>query len=237
MKITVINGSEKHEGTYQLKEAFLEAFSGGEKIREFYLPRDCPAFCISCRTCIRKEEELCKDASFIAPIEEALLKADLCVFTSPVCAHHCTGAMKVLLDHLEYRWIFHRPAKEMFGKRAVILCQGPGSARAAKDIRDSLSCWGISRVKVLSFCLSEGALWEELSEKQREAMAESVRRASLALLREDWEKPARTSLFVRLRFFRARHLLLRKEKEGPNPDCLYWRERGWLGKNRPWKEV
>ena len=44
MKITVINGSEKHGVTYRLKEIFLEEFKGKAEITEFYLPRDCPAF-------------------------------------------------------------------------------------------------------------------------------------------------------------------------------------------------
>ena len=50
MKITVINGTEKHGVTYRLKEAFLEPLRNTAEITEFYLPRDCPGFCAGCTT-------------------------------------------------------------------------------------------------------------------------------------------------------------------------------------------
>lgn len=42
MKITVINGTEKHGVTYRLKEMFLAPFKEHAEIMEYYLPRDCP---------------------------------------------------------------------------------------------------------------------------------------------------------------------------------------------------
>ena len=44
MKITVINGTEKHGVTYNLKETFLKPFRGKADITEFYLPKDGPGF-------------------------------------------------------------------------------------------------------------------------------------------------------------------------------------------------
>ena len=127
MKITVINGTEKHGVTYRLKEAFLEPFRNTAEITEFYLPKDCPGFCAGCTACFRKSPEFCKDAKYVMAIEKALLEADLLVFTSPAYVFHTTGAMKAMLDHFGYRWMPHRPAKEMFGKRAVIITQCLGS--------------------------------------------------------------------------------------------------------------
>jgi len=82
--------------------------------------------------------------------------------TSPAYVFHATGAMKALLDHFAYRWIPHRPAPEMFGKRAVIItqCLGSGAKSAAKDIKHSLSLWGISKIKIftgalLRYCLGQ----------------------------------------------------------------------------------
>ena len=40
MKITVINGTEKHGVTYRLTEIFLEQFRGRSDIQEYYLPKD-----------------------------------------------------------------------------------------------------------------------------------------------------------------------------------------------------
>ena len=46
MKIVVINGTEKKGITYKLKEIFLEKFKSDASITEYYLPKDCPAFCL-----------------------------------------------------------------------------------------------------------------------------------------------------------------------------------------------
>lgn len=119
MNITVINGTEKHGVTYRLKEMFLSDFRGKASITEYYLPKDCPNFCNGCVSCIVKGEGACKDAEYIKRIEKSLLEADLIVMTSPAYVFHTTGAMKALLDHFAYRWMPHRPAPEMFGKRAV----------------------------------------------------------------------------------------------------------------------
>lgn len=133
MKITVINGTEKHGVTYRLKEIFLSGFKGKADISEYYLPKDCPAFCTGCTSCFIKGEQACKDADKIRRIEKSLLEADLIIMTSPAYVFHATGAMKAFLDHLGYRWIPHRPAPEMFGKRAVIItqCLGAGAKSAA----------------------------------------------------------------------------------------------------------
>ena len=104
MKITVINGTEKHGVTYKMKEIFLEEFKNDAEITEFYLPKDCPGFCVGCTSCFRTKEKNCKDAEYVQKIEKALLEADLLVFTSPAYVFHCTGAMKAMLDHFGYRW-------------------------------------------------------------------------------------------------------------------------------------
>lgn len=148
MKITVINGTEKHGVTCRLKELFLEEFGDRAEVTEFYLPRDCPNFCRGCVSCTLRGEDTCKDAQYIGKIDRSLREADLIVMTSPAYVFHVTGAMKALLDHFAFRWMPHRPAPEMFGKRAVIItqCLGAGAKSAAKDIRHSLSWWGISQI-------------------------------------------------------------------------------------------
>ena len=146
MKITVINATEKKGVTYRLKECFLAPLRDKAEITEFYLPKDGPGFCIGCTQCFLTKQDLCKDAAKVRPIEKALLEADLLVFTSPAYVFHTTGAMKALLDHFGYRWMPHRPAKEMFGKRAVIItqCLGAGSTtakRPAQILSSKPSSW------------------------------------------------------------------------------------------------
>ena len=79
MKITVINGTEKHGVTYRMKEIFLESFRKDAEITEYYLPKDGPGFCTGCTTCFLKDQKLCKDAEKVQRIEKSLLEADLLV--------------------------------------------------------------------------------------------------------------------------------------------------------------
>ena len=239
MKITVINGTEKKGVTYRLKEIFLDEFRNGADITEFYLPRDCPDCCAGCTVCFLKDERLCKDAGYVQKIEKAMLEADLLVFTSPAYVFHTTGAMKTMLDHFGYRWMPHRPAKEMFGKRALIItqCLGAGGRSAAKDIKDSLSWWGISYIRVLSFKLMSEIHWEKIPEKKKTAMAKKLAKAAAKLQKADYSKPARTKIGSKLKFHAVRMLQIKLGKDDPEySDYKYWKNNGWIGKARPWKQ-
>ena len=238
MKITVINGTEKFGITYRLKEMFLEPFKGHAEITEFYLPKDGPGFCSGCTACFLKDQNLCKDAEKVQKIEKALLEADLLVFTSPSYVMHVTGAMKALLDHFGYRWMPHRPAAEMFQKRAVIItqCLGAGDRSTAKDIKDSLSWWGISSIRILSFKLMSDITWEKLPEKKRAKMTRKVAGVAGRLASTDLAKPAHTSLPTKAKFYMVRMLQTDLGKKDPEyTDYKYWKANGWLDRSRPWK--
>ena len=238
MKITVINGTEYRGVTYRLKEMFLEPLRDKAEITEFYLPRDCPAFCAGCKVCFGKDAEKCKDAKYVQPIAKALLEADLLVFTSPAYVFHSTGAMKAMLDHFGYRWMPHRPAKEMFSKRAVIITQalGAGEGSTAKDMRDSLSWWGISYIKTYHYKLMDEIKWENISEKKRSSLAKSLTAAAKKFASIDYSKPAHTSLITKAKFYAVRILQKNLGKRNPDyTDFKYWKANGWLDKARPWK--
>jgi len=83
-----------------------------------------------------------------------------CFTPSPAYVFHATGAMKALLDHFAYRWMPHRPAPEMFTKRAVILtqCLGAGAKSAARDIKHSLSWWGVPKIGIFTRSASKSDL-------------------------------------------------------------------------------
>ena len=238
MKITVVNGTEKHGVTYQLKEVFLDELRDRAEITELYLPRDCPNFCIGCTACFLTDEHKCKDAEYIQKIEESLLSADLLVFTSPAYVFHTTGAMKTMLDHFGYRWMPHRPAKEMFGKRAVIItqCLGAGGASAAKDIKDSLSWWGVSSIRVCSFKLMSDVHWEKITEKKRRKMTEKLVHTAARIKRIDFSRPSRTNLITKCKFYAVRMLQKGLGKNDPEyTDYKYWKNNGWIDKTRPWR--
>ena len=238
MKITVVNGTEKRGVTHRMKEIFLEPFGKDAEITEFYLPRDCPNFCAGCTVCFLKDEQLCKDAAYVRKIEKAMLDADLLLFTSPAYVFHTTGAMKTMLDHFGYRWMPHRPAKEMFSKRAVIItqCLGAGGKAAAKDIKDSLSWWGISKIGSCSFKLMSEVVWERIPEKKKAKMTKKLVRLAKKFHKIDYTKPARTGFLTKMKFHAVRMLQKNLGKQDPDyKDYQYWNGNGWTGAARPWK--
>ena len=238
MKITVINGTEKHGVTYRLKEIFLNELRSQADITEFYLPRDCPAFCVGCTVCFLEDEHKCKDAAYVQRLEKAILGADLLVFTSPAYVFHTTGAVKAMLDHFGYRWMPHRPAREMFGKRAVIItqCLGAGGKSAAKDIKDSLSWWGISNIRVCSFRLMGDIQWEKRSDKKKKQMTAKIVNTAGKIKQIDFTRPAGTGMMTRLKFYAVRMMQTGLGKDNPEyTDYKYWKQNGWIDNKRPWK--
>ena len=238
MYITVINGTEKHGVTYHLKEIFLAEFKDKASITEYYLPKDCPNFCNGCISCTIKGENTCKDAEYIGKIDKSLLEADLIVMTSPTYVFHTTGAMKAFLDHFAYRWMPHRPALEMFGKRAVIItqCLGAGAKLAAKDIKHSLSWWGISKIGIFTVALMSDIVWDKLTEKKQVKLTRKIKKLSQKFAHMDYAKPAHTNLITKIKFSFCRMMQQSLHKNDPEYlDGKYWAEQGWLGKARPWK--
>jgi len=238
MKIAVFNATEKHGVTYRLKEIFLEPFRDEAEITEFYLPKDCPSFCAGCTVCFRGDENKCKDAQYTQKIQKALLEADLLVFASPAYVFHTTGAMKTMLDHFGYRWMPHRPAKEMFSKRAVIItqCLGAGDKSTAKDIKDSLSWWGVSFIKEYRFKLMSEIDWDKINEKKKNKMSSKLTDAANKFKNIDYNKRPHTNITTKIKFYMVRMLQTDLGKKNPEyTDFKYWKENGWLGKARPWK--
>jgi len=240
MKITVINGTEKHGVTYRLKEIFLSEFKHAADITEYYLPKDCPDFCTGCTNCILKGENFCRSADKIRVIEKSLLEADLIVMTSPAYVFHVTGAMKAFLDHFAYRWIPHRPAPEMFTKRAVILtqCLGAGAKSAAKDIKHSLSWWGISKISVFTGALMSDIVWDKLSEQKQAELTGKVKKLAQKFANINYAKPAHTNLITKIKFSFCR--VMQKNLHKADPEYLdgkYWAQQGWLDGIRPWKRA
>lgn len=239
MKIVVINGTEKHGVTFKLKEMFLDTLRDDASITEYYLPKDCPSFCVGCTSCFAKGENTCKDYVYINAIEKSLLESDLIIMTSPAYVMHATGAMKSLLDHLGYRWMPHRPAVEMFSKRAVIItqCLGAGAKSTAKDIKDSLSWWGISQIKMFGCALMNDIVWDRLSVNKRKQLTAKVKRFAQNIAKINFKKPARTKFITKIKFNFCRMIQKRIRRCGVKSlDAHYWLENGWLNKKRPWKK-
>lgn len=228
MTIVVINGTEIKGCTYQIKEAFLSELRH-HSIKEFYLPKDSPSFCVGCKKCFFVGEDFCPHAEKTMPIWHAMLAADLIVFAYPVYAMRAPGQIKTLLDHFACHYMVHRPKAKMFTKSAVILTQSIGAPNgtAQKDVATTLSWLGISDIKKVGFGLMEGIVWEELSDKRKNTILKKVKRIA-----RTYQTPRKVSksIVTTLKFELSKKMQQGILKKGQplTLDNRYWIEQDWL---------
>ena len=234
MKILMINGTMRHGSSYHIGKMVIEKIAREEdQVIELFLPKDMPEYCRGCAACIMESEKKCPDyLMYMKRVTRMIDAADLLVFTSPVHVLHVTGAMKALLDHYGYRFMVHRPEESMFRKQAVCITTGAGGGMRStlRDMKASLRFWGVARI--YTYGIAVGAIrWEDVEMPVKERIVEGIDKLSLKLTREiDKVEP---SILTEVLFYVLRHM----HKKGMNPvDQEYWREKGWLGKERPWKK-
>lgn len=229
MKIVLIHGQNHKGSTYNIGRMLAEKLAG--EIKEFFLPRDFNQFCIGCGNCFSKHESLCPHYEKLLPITKAMDEADVLIFTSPVYVYHVTGPMKTLLDHYGYRWIVHRPEERMFSKQAVCIstAAGAGMKWTNKDMADSLFFWGIP--KIYKYGVAVWAVsYETVDDKIKRRINQKTTKLANKINRRNGKvKPGikTTGLFSIMRMV---------QKNGWNEaDVLYWKNKGWTGKKRPWR--
>lgn len=230
MKVVIINGQNHKGSTYNIAHNLGEKVGG--EITEFFLPRDFDAFCYGCTKCFTEDENKCPAYLKLKPITDALESADLIILASPVYVFHATGAMKNLLDHYGYMWMAHRPKEEMFKKQGVVIstAAGAGMKSTNKDMADSLFYWGIG--KIYKYGIPVRAInWEGVPDNRKIKIDKKLNVIAKKINRKNGKvKPG----FKTKAFFFLMHLL---EKNGWNKkDVDYWRDKGWLGKARPWRK-
>lgn len=229
MKICAIYGTQRKGCTWHIAQEVLSRLPEAEVV-EFFLPRDCPEPCISCFRCFN-EENRCYQSEGAQKILEAMLDSDVILLTSPVYALHLTGQMKTFLDHYANMWMVHKPNGAMFHKQGVVIAtaSGPVYRSALREMQDSLDFWGVARTYRLGFALMEIS-WDRLSPDLKQKIAKKAERTAAALRRGGSTPGLKTRcLFHALR-------LAHKYVWRDSPDALWWRERGWLGRERPWKK-
>lgn len=230
MKIAVIYGQNHKGSTYQIAHRLAEMLEG--EITEFFLPRDFGEFCVGCTACFRESEAKCPHYEKLSPITKAMDEADVLIFASPVYVFHSTGAMKAFLDHYGWRWMVHRPEARMFSKQAVCLstAAGAGTKSTNRDMADSTFWWGVAKTYCYGVAVAATA-WEQVGDKKRAAVEKKL--AALAKKIQRRQGRVRPSLKTKLFFSVVRQM----QKRGWNAsDADYWKERGWTGKERPWKK-
>ncbi|MBQ7499337.1 MAG: NAD(P)H-dependent oxidoreductase [Clostridia bacterium] len=230
MKTVIIHGQDHKGSTYNIAHTLAEKIGGETK--EFFLPRDFGEFCLGCTACFVKGEERCPHYEKLLPITEAIDAADVIILASPVYVYHATGAMKVLLDHYGYRWMAHRPDERMYKKQGVCVCTaaGAGIGSTLKDMADSLFFWGTARTYKLGLAVA-AVDWNGVSEKKKRAIDRSASRIAEKIIKR--QPRIRPGVKTKVMFGIMRLV----QKNGWNKaDVDYWKEKGWLGRKRPWKD-
>lgn len=232
MKVTIVHGQNHKGSTYNISVMLAEKIVVKDDIMEFFLPKDFSDFCCGCTQCFEKDEKLCPHYEKVHVITEAIDAADVIILDSPVYVYHCTGAMKAWLDHYGWRWLVHRPDEKMFSKKAVVIstAAGAGMKSANKDMKDSLSFWGIPEIYSLGIAVM-AASWDGVkpdikakAERKVSRIADKIKKSAI--------KP-RISFKGRMLFYA---MSIANRKGGMNPaDCEYWKSKGWTEGKKPWK--
>lgn len=232
MKVVLINGQDHRGSTYHVGRMLAEKLASEDNICEIFLPREFSDFCCGCTNCFSKDEKSCPHYEKLKPITEAVDKADVIILASPVYVYHCTGSMKAWLDHYGWRWIVHRPEEKMFSKQAVVIstAAGAGMKSANKDMRDSLSFWGVPKIYSIGIAVMEVS-WDRVKPSVKAKAERKTSRIS-DKIKASGIKP-RVSLKSRIIFAVLRMV----NRKGGNPaDSNYWKIKGWTEKKRPWKK-
>jgi len=229
MKITLIHGQSHKGSTYHIARMLAEKLEG--EIKEFFLPRDFKSLCVGCTNCFKKSETLCPHYNELKSITEAMDEADVIILASPVYVYHVTGAMKAFLDHYGYRWMVHRPDERMFHKQAVCIstAAGAGMKSTNKDMADSTFFWGVGKTYQYGIAVAATS-WEQVSDKKKRSIDKKT--SDLARKIKKNNGHVKTSIKTKVFFYVMRML----QKSGWNEaDVIYWKEKGWSDKKRPWK--
>lgn len=231
MKITILHGQSHKGSTYHIARMLADKLEG--EVTEFFLPRDFGEFCVGCTQCFEQSETLCPHYEKLQPITQAIDQADVLILASPVYVYHATGAMKALLDHYGYRWMVHRPQEAMFRKQGVCIstAAGAGIKTTNRDMADSLFFWGVPKI------YRYGAAVRETSYTRVNAnIKANIDRKTTKLAQTIRRKHGRVKPGLKTKGFFAIVRML--HKIGWNEaDIIYWKEKGWEEKARPWKQV
>lgn len=228
MKVTVIHGQERQGATYFVAHLIIDKIENAS-VKEFFLPQAFNNFCVGCAQCFNEDEKNCPHYDELNPITEAIDEADILFFTSPVHELHITGAMKMLLEHYAYRWVYHRPKEEMFKKRAVCVttAAGLGIKSTNKELAENMYWWGIPKIYKMGIAL-HASTYEEATDRTKKKVDKNVKKIVKKINSND----VRVGIKTKMLFYLMRSI---QNEEWSAINYSYWKDKGWFGKKRPWK--
>jgi multimeric flavodoxin WrbA len=224
MKIVVLHGQQHKRNTYKLTQEFMqELVSPSDEVKEFYV-NDIPP-CAGCFSCILQDEKKCPHRSITEPIITAIEEADILVAESPNYCMGMTGQLKILFDHLAYRWMSHRPHPSMRRKIgvAVSTAAGAGANKVTKAIADQMFWLGAAKTYQISINIFANSL-DEMKQSKKNKLSNDIKRISGRIKKTAGKaKPGIKSKFL--------FMMMGKMQKGMgyNPvDTKYWKEQGWI---------
>jgi len=235
MKIVIIHGQGHIGVTYTLTHEIINQLNAKEEdLKEFFLPKDGPDFCVGCFQCFLKGEENCPGAEKVQPIVSAMKWADVIILTSPNYVLEMSGSMKNLMDHMAYRWVTHRPDASMMHKVGVTISTSAGApaGHTVKSMAKQLKWLCVpTTICVPYICNAMGV--HDLSEKKKKEMKKLAQKTATKV--KYHVNHPHAGLRIKLSF-----LLFSKMQSSPdaawNPmDRDWWVNQGWTKKVRPWK--
>lgn len=239
MNILIINGTQRKGSTYHITHQIVSKLDPRLQpvITEFFLPKDMPHFCVGCYNCIYKGEERCPHANQVDPIRKAMSASDLIIVTSPVYVFDVSGQLKALFDHFGYQWMSHRPRSEMFKTigLSVVTGAGAGMKPTSKTIQTNMKWWGMRK----TFSFSEAVMassYADISPERLKKIDEKTtvlaRRLSLELMKTKLPAPSLKTQFL----FKIMTLGKKGHPEWNALDTAYWKNKGFLDGEKPWKQ-
>lgn len=232
MKITVIHGQNHKGSTWNISHLLVQKIQGEKEVKEYFLPRDLNHFCAGCYACL-EDRARCPYWQEKEPILQDMLGADLLIFTSPNYCMMPSAPMKAFLDLFFTNWMTHKPLKEMFSKRAVVISStaGAGAKKTVKLIGNNLTNWGIPEIHRYGAVVN-AMNWDMVPPKKKAGIEKDMGKLARKLSRG-----GKVSVGIRTRILFWFYGSMQKAGWGASPaEKQYWLENGWLSGGRPWKE-
>ena len=232
MRIVVINGQNHKGSTWSIGNLLVQKIAGEKQIKEYFLPRDLNHFCTGCYACLEARER-CPYWREKEPILRDMREADLLIFTSPNYCMMPSAPMKAFLDLFFTNWMSHRPLKEMFSKRAVVISSaaGAGAKKTVNLIADNLTNWGIPQIHSYAAVVN-ATNWDMVPPRKKARIEKDMEKLASRLSRR-----SKASVGIKTRMLFWFYGGMQKAGWGASPaEKQYWIENGWLSGGKPWKE-
>lgn len=231
MKIVMIHGQNHKGSTWNIANLLLQKLPGEKEVKEYFLPRDLNHFCSGCYACLEARER-CPYWREKEPMLHQMREADLLILTSPNYCMMPSAPMKAFLDLFFTNWMSHKPLREMFSKRAVVISSaaGAGAKKAAKLIGNNLANWGIPEIHLYAAVVN-AMNWDMVPSGKKARMEKDMDKLARQLSRR-----GKVTVGIKTRILFWFYGGMQKAGWGASPtEKQYWIENGWLSGGRPWK--